>query len=256
MSVVVYIPDIRLLSTNRHHLKWATDDQDHTYVSDEILWNKKLLTEALPLAFEKAIDTSISMAVTNGNKSPLVDGEHNLNETRNEETVAKKLDCTKLTLDEFMRKKLAVPEFDMSTKENKNVMIFFLNNIERLTALIDTVSEMRFLKDTAGRRVKPSQIFDPFDEFLCRLFYGEHVFPAAKDALLPHRAAFIKLGMKGVGNILPKNIYAVAKTIDSVSQIDDRMYDKAKALQEYIEDNPSILRQTLGTCHALYTAQQ
>ncbi|KAH3799743.1 hypothetical protein DPMN_153357 [Dreissena polymorpha] len=62
------------LSQNRHHLKWETDDQDHQYVSDEILWNKKLLTEALPLAFQKALDTSISNADTYGNKASLVDG--------------------------------------------------------------------------------------------------------------------------------------------------------------------------------------
>ncbi|KAH3800074.1 hypothetical protein DPMN_153699 [Dreissena polymorpha] len=162
-----------------------------------------------------------------------------------EETVAKQLNCTKLTLDKFMRLKLEVSTFDMSKTENKNVMMFFLNNIERFNTLIDSVSEIRFIKDTAGRLVKPSKIFDPFDKFLCRLFYGENVFPAATDALRPHRDAFIKIGMKGVRAILPKHIYSVTKTIDSVSQINDKMYDKAKALQEYIENNPGVLRQTL-----------
>ncbi|XP_052222402.1 sacsin-like isoform X2 [Dreissena polymorpha] len=163
----------------------------------------------------------------------------------NEETVAKQLNCKKLTLDIFMRVKLAVPKFDMSKTENKNVMIFFLKNIESFTALVDCVSEMRFIRDTTGRLVKPSEIFDPFDEFLCRLFYGEDVFPAAKDALRPHRDALIKLGMKRYNSIMPENIFIVAKTIDSVVQFEDKINDKAKALQEYIENNPGVLRQTL-----------
>ncbi|KAH3799742.1 hypothetical protein DPMN_153356 [Dreissena polymorpha] len=51
--------------------------------------------------------------------------------------------------------------------------------------------------------------------------------------------------MKGVDKILPENIYDVAKTIDAMSKLDYNMCDKAKALQEYIEHNPGVLRKTL-----------
>ncbi|KAH3800073.1 hypothetical protein DPMN_153698 [Dreissena polymorpha] len=36
----IHVNGFFALSQNRHHLKWATDDQDHQYVSDEILWNE------------------------------------------------------------------------------------------------------------------------------------------------------------------------------------------------------------------------
>lgn len=48
------------LNQNRHHLKWATDQQKGKKIDDKsILWNEKMITEALPRAYQQLVLTII-----------------------------------------------------------------------------------------------------------------------------------------------------------------------------------------------------
>jgi len=56
------------LSKDRHHLKWATDEQKGKEISDKsILWNERMVKEALPKAYEILLRGMISMAVGKNN---------------------------------------------------------------------------------------------------------------------------------------------------------------------------------------------
>lgn len=55
------------LSKNRHHLKWVTDEQKGKEISDKsIVWNQKMLSEALPKAYELLLNNVVSLAKTKG----------------------------------------------------------------------------------------------------------------------------------------------------------------------------------------------
>lgn len=67
------------LSKNRHHLKWATDEQKGKEISDKsILWNERMIKEALPRAYEFLLQTVISMAENAGNDADAVGKVYNL----------------------------------------------------------------------------------------------------------------------------------------------------------------------------------
>ncbi|KAH3801219.1 hypothetical protein DPMN_154866 [Dreissena polymorpha] len=115
---------------------------------------------------------------------------------KSDEVIAELLGCTHMTLCTFMQLKLNGVQLDVFTNDSKHVILYFLKNIDKFDNVIDTASEIPFIKNTVGQSVKPSEVFDPFDEFLKRLFHGEDVFPSAVDDIRPYRNAFIKLGMK------------------------------------------------------------
>ncbi|XP_053402672.1 sacsin-like [Mercenaria mercenaria] len=64
----VHVNGYFALSQNRHHLKWETDEQHGRKIDDKaILWNKCLISEALPRAYEALILAVIKRSDINRN---------------------------------------------------------------------------------------------------------------------------------------------------------------------------------------------
>ena len=61
----VHVNGFFALNQNRHHLKWATDQQKGKTVDDKsILWNEKMITEALPRAYQQLILAAMEYSET------------------------------------------------------------------------------------------------------------------------------------------------------------------------------------------------
>lgn len=69
----VHINGFFALSQNRHHLKLETDEQQEGNIDDKfILWNKCLIKEALPRAYDQLMRTIIATSTSCGNTSDSV----------------------------------------------------------------------------------------------------------------------------------------------------------------------------------------
>ncbi|XP_060607761.1 sacsin-like [Ruditapes philippinarum] len=64
----VHVNGFFALSQNRHHMKWETEEQEGKPIDDKsILWNKALIEEALPKAYELLVLEIIKVSVKNSN---------------------------------------------------------------------------------------------------------------------------------------------------------------------------------------------
>ncbi|XP_053401270.1 sacsin-like [Mercenaria mercenaria] len=69
----VHVNGFFALSQNRHHMKWQTEEQEGHQIDDKsILWNKALIEEALPKAYEKLILEAIKKAEENKSEETAV----------------------------------------------------------------------------------------------------------------------------------------------------------------------------------------
>jgi sacsin len=74
----VHVNGYFALSQSRHHIKWETDEQQGKKLDDlSILWNKTLITEALPLAYKTLVEYMISNASQLANDSQTVTDVYN-----------------------------------------------------------------------------------------------------------------------------------------------------------------------------------
>ena len=74
----VHVNGFFALSQNRHHMKWVTEEQEEKPIDDKsILWNKALIEEALPKAYELLVLEIIEMAKRNMNDEILVKAVYN-----------------------------------------------------------------------------------------------------------------------------------------------------------------------------------
>jgi sacsin len=64
----VHVNGFFALSQNRHHMKWETEEQEGKPIDDKsILWNKALIEEALPKAYELLVLEIIEVSKKNSN---------------------------------------------------------------------------------------------------------------------------------------------------------------------------------------------
>ncbi|XP_053401276.1 sacsin-like [Mercenaria mercenaria] len=74
----VHVNGFFALSQNRHHMKWETEEQEGKQIDDKsILWNKALIGEALPKAYEMLVLEAIRIAEKNSNEEAFVTAAYN-----------------------------------------------------------------------------------------------------------------------------------------------------------------------------------
>ncbi|XP_053391869.1 sacsin-like, partial [Mercenaria mercenaria] len=74
----VHVNGFFALSQNRHHMKWETEEQEGKQIDDKsILWNKALIEEALPKAYEMLVLESIKIAEKRLNGEAFVTAVYN-----------------------------------------------------------------------------------------------------------------------------------------------------------------------------------
>ncbi|XP_053401277.1 sacsin-like [Mercenaria mercenaria] len=74
----VHVNGFFALSQNRHHMKWETEEQEGKHIDDKsILWNKALIEEALPKAYELLVLEAIKIAKKNLNDEAFVKAVYN-----------------------------------------------------------------------------------------------------------------------------------------------------------------------------------
>ncbi|XP_053389371.1 sacsin-like, partial [Mercenaria mercenaria] len=74
----VHVNGFFALSQNRHHMKWETEEQEGKQIDDKsILWNKALIEEALPKAYEMLVLEAIKIAEKNLNEEAFVSAVYN-----------------------------------------------------------------------------------------------------------------------------------------------------------------------------------
>ncbi|XP_053401273.1 sacsin-like [Mercenaria mercenaria] len=74
----VHVNGFFALSQNRHHMKWETEEQEGKQIDDKsILWNKALIEEALPKAYEMLVLEAIKIAEKNLNEEAFVTAVYN-----------------------------------------------------------------------------------------------------------------------------------------------------------------------------------
>ncbi|XP_060607765.1 sacsin-like [Ruditapes philippinarum] len=70
----VHVNGFFALSQNRHHLKLETEEQRDKRIDDKsILWNKYLICEAIPLAYQILVNSLIQRSIDCGNVSDSID---------------------------------------------------------------------------------------------------------------------------------------------------------------------------------------
>ncbi|XP_053401274.1 sacsin-like [Mercenaria mercenaria] len=74
----VHVNGFFALSQNRHHMKWYTEEQEGQHIDDKsVLWNKALIEEAIPKAYELLVLEAIKIAEKNSNKEAFVTATYN-----------------------------------------------------------------------------------------------------------------------------------------------------------------------------------
>ena len=147
--------------------------------------------------------------------------------------------CEEVIIPEVCEKKLSLGDLDKT--------------MEYLLPLItsgkiqsnEELGHLKFVPDNRGCLHMPTDLFDPANYTLVKLFQGENVFPSSFYKQEPHISALRKIGLKTEKNVVAADIFASICTIEESGNMNK--VTKSQAIAKFLYQNPSLLHQKVKT---------
>ncbi|KAJ8319970.1 hypothetical protein KUTeg_001557 [Tegillarca granosa] len=274
----VHVNGLFALEQNRRHVKWGNRDQSPmmTCKDKNVLWNEMIITNVLPRAYEHLVDYLILksqkfpvqkdihvvsvntvgpmgqslefVALSQNNqlapdfKFPVPYPYKMIEErTAKVKELAITLGAVKKEVSEIVKDTIHEIQKETYTLENVRIfMDYFLTNISMFeSAILQMAKRVKFIQTLNTELHCAMDLFDPRDEQLQILFYGEDKFPRqpyqSQDAL----NALLKLGLKKSKDITFEDILETAEILDTLDsdQIGKREYmSKAETLKYFLNE--------------------
>ena len=136
-----------------------------------------------------------------------------------------------------------------SAEETDKLMAYVLERNASIiygnATLKQSLQSLSFVSKHRGR-ARPSNIFDPRNDILKKIFASEDVFPAGGLYTSPAVLILLKeLGMKGVHNVTGNDLYQSAKLVSLLPGLSTAS-QKSKAVLQYLDENPHKLHESVN----------
>ena len=136
-----------------------------------------------------------------------------------------------------------------SAEETDKLMAYVLERNASIiygnATLKQSLQSLSFVSKHRGR-ARPSNIFDPRNDILKKIFASEDVFPAGGLYTSPAVLILLKeLGMKGVHNVTGNDLYQSAKLVSLLPGLSTAL-QKSKAVLQYLDENPHKLHESVN----------
>ena len=135
-----------------------------------------------------------------------------------------------------------------SGEQIDNLMTYVLDrhasDIRRNTTFKQNLEALSFVSKQRGR-VRASDLFDPRNVILRRIFANENVFPTATYTKPSVLVILAELGMKSERNITGYDLYQSANLLSRLSHLPSAE-QKSKEILQFLSDNPQKLLESVG----------
>ena len=142
-----------------------------------------------------------------------------------------------------------------SLDETAKIMLWVIERVFEFKAqcdkFIDEMKNLQFVPTEEGRIVKPSELYDPGNDILLKLFHSEpnkfprHDYSAARVVSILRD----EMGLRTIDKITANELFQVAAGISASSQ--ESSSSKLQALEKILNDNVEYLYQNVSTGFAL-----